>query len=171
MTNPFLKGGVDTVYAETINDSQLFSYLLNPVINLTLPTDYDAGNFLINENKAKFVLVNLILSNTQITGNQIALVGGHTTGTATFRIYPNIMPFKQWGNMTWTTTHPGASTITCALYKAFGVTLVDASYTTGEDMSAKGCVLEYVDFVFTLTADGANLPTLNTLTLTFTGGN
>ena len=168
MTNTFIKDGED-VYAEAINGAQLFMAASTPKVTMVLPTDYDAATFLAGEQKVAFVLVNVTLgTGTSIASNKLTLTG--STGTVNIRVYPNLEPFKSWLNMTWTTTTPGTSSVTCKLYKNFGVTLVDSSYTSGEDMSGKGLGLEYVDFQFTLTADGTNKPTINSLTLQFTGG-
>jgi len=169
MTNNFIKAG-DDFYAESYNGAIALFTFGKPEITLELPTDYEASNFLSGLNKCAFVLVNLILADTEIYNNKIRLQTGKTTGTATFRVYPNFEPLKQWLQALWTATKT-TGTITCDVYKGLsGETLVKSNISNPEDLSTSGLGLEYVDFKFTLTEVSGNRPTLDTLDLKWKGG-
>lgn len=169
MTNEFLKAG-DDFYAEAYNGAIALFAFGKPEITLELPDDYAEGTFLQGNNKCEFVLVNLILSNTEIYDNKIRLQTGQTNGTAIFRVYPNIEPFKTWLEALWTATKT-TGTITCDVYKGTsGETPVKSNIANGEDLSLLDIGLEYVDFKFTLTEVSGNRPTLDTLDLKFKGG-
>jgi len=167
--NDFIKTG-DDFYAEAYNGAIALFAFGKPTITLILPADYTEGSFLSGQNKCVFVLVNLILVDTEIYENKIRLQTGKTTGTATFRVYPNIEPFKQWLQALWTTTKT-TGTVTCDLYKGMsGETLVKSNISNLEDLSLLDIALEYVDFKFTLTEVSGNRPTLDSLELKFKGG-
>lgn len=169
MANPFLSAG-DAFYAESYNGAIAVMALANPEITLQLPADYDGDIFLENLQKCHFVLVNLILVDTEIYNNKIRLQDGKTTGTATFRVYPNFEPFKRWLQATWTTTKT-TGTVACDLRKGTsGETLVKSNISNPEDLTDDDISLEYVDFKFTLTEVSGNRPTLDTLDLKFQGG-
>lgn len=169
MTNPFVKVG-DDYGAEAYNGAIALFAMGNPTITLYLPGDYDGDTFLAGNNKCLFVLVNLILSNTEIYENKIRLVTGQTSGTATFRVYPNIEPFKEWLQALWTATAI-TGTVACDVYKGTsGETLVKSGISNPEDLSLLAIGLEYVDFKFTLTEVSGNRPTLDTVELKFKGG-
>jgi hypothetical protein len=136
------------------------------------------GNFLqgtVDENgnmqflKAGFMLTNLTLVNTQITNNTIQLIAGNTTGTATFRIYPNIEPFKLWNNISWVKSVE-TGTITCNIHRVSNGTIIDSNIANPKDLTSETMALEYIDFVFTLTAISGNNPILNTINLILQGG-
>lgn len=169
MSNEFMKAG-DEFYAEAFNGAiALFSFG-KPEITLELPDDYSDGNFAEGLEKCYFVLVNLILQNTEIYENKIRLQTGQTTGTATFRIYPNIEPFKEWLEASWAETLT-TGTITCDINKGeSGETPVTSDINNPEDLSVLDIGLEYVDFEFTLTEVSGDRPTLDSVTLKFKGG-
>lgn len=168
MTNPYKVIG-DNFTAEEYNGAILWFSTMNPSMIITLPTDYEGAAFLSGNNKVAFMDVTLTLSDCEIYAGSIRLVTGKTTGTATFRIYPNISPFKAWSSISWTKTAT-TGTVACSVYKDSGGTLVHASIANPETLSDEGLTLEYVDFVFTLTEVSSNRPTLDTITLTLTGG-
>lgn len=169
MSNPFIKAG-DDFYAEAYNGAIALFTFGKPEITLELPGDYADGVFLAAVNKCEFVLVNLILSNTEINDNKIRLQTGQTAGTATFRVYPNFEPFKTWLEAVWTETKT-TGTIVCDVSKGLsGETPVKSNIANGEDLSLLAIGLEYVDFKFTLTEVSSNRPTLNTLNLKMKGG-
>ena len=112
MANPFVDIG-DNFNAEAWNGAITFFAGCDAVMKMTLPDDIDGGNFILGTTdqdnnplfvKAGFMLIHLTLVNTEIYNDTIRLIGSNTTGTATFRIYPNIEPFKSWGSMSWTGT-------------------------------------------------------------------
>ena len=114
------------------------------------------------------MLTNLTLVNTQITSNTIQLIAGNTTGTATFRIYPNIEPFKSWNNISWVKSRTG--TITSTIKRVSDGSVIDTNIANPKDLSAEPLALEYIDFVFTLTQVSSNNPTLNSINLVLQGG-
>jgi len=167
--NDFIKAG-DDFYAEAYNGAIALFAFGKPTITLILPEDYTEGSFLSGQNKCVFVLVNLILVDTEIYENKIRLQTGKTTGTATFRVYPNIEPFKQWLQALWAATKT-TGTVMCDLYKGMsGETLVKSNISNPEDLSLLDIALEYLDFKFTLTEVSGNRPTLDSLELKFKGG-
>jgi|GEM_PF-3146683 len=169
MTNEFIKAG-DDFYAEAYNGAVALFAVAKPEVTIELPTDYIDAAFLAGLNKCAFMLVNLILSNTEIYDNKIRLQTGQTEGTATFRVYPNIEPFKNWLEVVWTETKT-TGTIVCDLSKGVsGETPVKSNIANGEDLSLLAIGLEYVDFRFTLTEVSSNRPTLDSLDLKFKGG-
>jgi hypothetical protein len=169
MSNPFIKGG-DDFYAEAYNGAIALFTMGKPEITSELPDDYAEGVFLTGANKCLFMLVNLILSNTEIYENKIRLQTGQTSGTAIFRVYPNIEPFKNWLEVLWTETKT-TGTIVCDLSKGTsGETPLKSNIANGEDLSLLAIGLEYVEFKFTLTEVSGNRPTLDSLDLKFKGG-
>lgn len=169
MTNEFVKAG-DDYYAEAYNGAVALFAVAKPEITIELPEDYTDGEFLTGTNKCLFMLVNLILSNTEIYENKIRLQTGQTSGTATFRVYPNIEPFKSWLEVVWVETKT-TGTIVCDLSKGTsGETPVKSNIANGEDLSLLPIGLEYVDFKFILTEVSGDRPTLDTLDLKFKGG-
>nr|WP_319372442.1 hypothetical protein [uncultured Methanobacterium sp.] len=169
MTNEFIKAG-DDFYAEAYNGAIALFAVAKPEVTIELPLDYVGGIFLPGNNKCAFMLVNLILSDTEIYNNKIRLQTGKTTGTAIFRVYPNIEPFKNWLETLWTETKT-TGTIICDVSKGTsGETLVKSNIANGEDLSLLSIGLEYVDFKFTLTEVSGNRPTLDSLDLKFKGG-
>lgn len=168
MANPFVEIG-DNFYAENYNGAILFFSMLKPQMIITLPDDYEGAAFLSGDNKVAFMNVNLILNDCEIYDNKIRLVTGKTTGTATFRIYPNLAPFKSWDSISWTKTAT-TGTINCSIYRNSGGSLIHSDISNPEILSDEGMTLEYIDFTFTLTEVSGNRPTLNTVALTITGG-
>jgi len=176
VANPFINIG-DNFMAEAWNGAILFFAATNMLLNLTLPADLDGGNFLqgtVDQNqnmqyvKAGFLLTNLTLVNTQITNNTIQLLAGQTTGTATFRVYPNIEPFKLWKSISWVKS--GTGTINCTIKRVSNGSVIDSNIANPKDLSAESMALEYIDFVFTLTQVSGNNPILNTVNLILQGG-
>ena len=179
MTKPFVQIG-DNLNAEAWNGSILFMEAFNPIITIDLPDDIDDNGEFVEGTvdsegnpiytKAGMMPLYLTLVDTVITSNGLGIELGSnkTSGTATFRIYPNFEPFKTWNNLRYTYT-TGDGTVTCKVYKNFGNTLVDSNYTSMEDLSSKGLVLEYIDFVFTLTKTSST-PQLGWMELVVTGG-
>ncbi|MGB9979362.1 hypothetical protein [Methanobacterium sp.] len=166
MNNPYMTAE-DNFYAEQYNGAIALCILGEPQITLELPLDYDGHAFLEGLQKCKFVLVNLILTNTIISGNKIQLAPGQTTGKARFRVYPNIEPLKQWIHILFTATKT-TGTVTCNVYNGgdkdtLGTTLVKSNISNPEDLSDEAIGLEFVDFEFTLTQVSGNNPTLDTI--------
>jgi hypothetical protein len=166
MSNPFMTDE-DNFYAEMYNGAIALAVQGEPQITLELPLDYDGLAFVEGLQKCKMVLVNLILTNTIISSNKIALAPGQTTGKARFRVYPNIEPFKEWVSVAFTTTKT-TGTVTCTIYKGgdhdtLGTTLVHSNIANPEDLFDESLGLEYVDFEFTLTEVSSNRPTLDTI--------
>jgi len=166
MSNPFMTDE-DYFYSETYNGAIALSVLGEPAITLELPEDYEGLAFLEGLQKCKMMIVDLILTNTIINSNKIALAPGQTTGKARFRIYPNIEPLKQWVQFAFTATKT-TGTVTCNIYKGgnkdtAGTTLVQSDIANPEDLSDEGLGLEFVDFEFTLTEVSGNRPTLDTV--------
>lgn len=114
MTNPFKEIG-DNFTAEEYNGAILLYSTMNPSMIITLPTDYEGGAFLSGDNQVAFMSVSLTLSDTEIYAGSIRLVTGKTTGTATFRIYPNIAPFNNWSSISWTKTATTGTPVTAPL--------------------------------------------------------
>jgi hypothetical protein len=169
MNNKFIRAG-DAYYAEAYNGAIALFTFGKPEITLELPGDYDDGNFAEGLKKCYFVLVNLILSNTEIYDNKIRLQTGQTSGTATFRVYLNIEPLKEWLEAAWTDTKTTA-TVTCDISKGeSGETPVKSDIDNPEDLSVLDIGLEYVDFKFTLTEVSGDRPTLDSIDLSFKGG-
>lgn len=157
----------DYFHCETYNGAIALYVLGGPLITLELPLDYGGLAFLEGLQKCEMVLVNLILTNTIISNNKIALAPGQTIGKARFRIYPNLEPLKSWEEISFTTTKT-TGTVTCDIYKGgdhenIGTTLVHSGISNPENLSDEGLELEYVDFEFTLTEVNGNRPTLDTI--------
>lgn len=167
----FLTNG-NVFYCEDYNGAILLSSLSSVEVTMNLPEDYPIGEWKAGSDLADFIVLITSLNNTtpNIDGSRIELAEGETSGTALIRVYPNIAPFKEWGVVTFGKTTPGASSVVCDLKKDFGNTLVDDNISSGLDLSSKGLSLEYVDFLFTLTADGSDLPTLDDFQLKFITG-
>lgn len=168
MSNPFLTHN-EPVYAEKINAALAFYCGGQILIQMSLPEDYNDGNFLSGLNKVVMMTVELFLNDTEINSNKIRLVTGKTTGTATFRIYPNIEPLQNWKSIRWTKTST-TGTVTCNIKKDSGVTTVHNNINNPEDLRNEGLILEPVDFIFTLTEVTSNRPTLDTISLELLGG-
>ena len=162
----------DNYYAEQYNGAILLSTLTGVKVTLLLPTDYSGGTWLEDEAMHDMILSELILTETEVSSNKIALISGQSTGTAYLRIYPNIEPFSDWGTVTWTKTTPGSSTVTCDLYKQVAgqtPTLVASGISSGHDLSADAIGLNFIELRFTLTKDSVT-PSLDTVTVTFNTG-
>ena len=178
MSNPFINID-DNLNAEAWNGAILFYAACNPTITITLPTDImDAGNFIlgtVDENnnpiftKAGFMLLNLSLVNTEIYNNTIRLIGSNTTGTATFRVYPNIEPFKNWNLISWVKTAT-TGTVNCIIKRVSNNTTIDSNIANPKDLTSESMGLEFIDFVFTLTQVSGNNPVLNSIQLALQGG-
>ena len=175
--NPFVNIG-DNFMAEAWNGAILLFSAMDALISIALPDDLDGGNFLqgtVDENgnmqflKAGFLLTNLTLVNTQIINNTIQLIAGNTTGTVTLRVYPNIEPFKLWNSIIWIKS-VGAGTITCDIHRVSDGTVIDSNIANPKDLTNEPMALEYIDFVFTLTAVSGNNPILNSIQLILQGG-
>lgn len=169
MSNPFIKEG-DAYYAEAYNGAIALFAFGKPEITLYLPGDYEDGNFALGKNKCYFVVVELILDNTEIYDNKIRLQTGQTAGTAIFRVYPNLEPFKNWLEAVWETTNT-TGTVICDLNKGeSGETFVKSNIANPEDLSILDIGMEHVDFKFTLTEVSGDRPTLDSIDLSFKGG-
>ena len=172
-SNPFIKIG-DDLDAEAWNGAILMFASLNPLITFTLPADLDGGVFSLGSVdgsgnlqyiKAGFLLTFLTLVNTQITSGTIQLAPGQTTGTATFRVYPNIEPLKIWKNISWVKGSTG--TVQCDIHRVSDSSVIASNISNPQDLSSKPMGLEFIDFVFTLS--GTN-PALEDITLQLQGG-
>ena len=111
MTNEF-KDVDSYVFAEELNGMISVISAFQPIITHYFPADYEGGLFDVGDNEVGMMKVNLILDNCEIASNKIQLITGQTTGTATFRIYPNIAPFKKWKSIGWSKTGT-TGTVTC----------------------------------------------------------
>lgn len=167
-TNPFLKSN-DETYVEQINGALAIFALGKPQFIINMPDDYDEGDYDEGLNKVGPMVCNLILSNTEINENVIRLITGQTSGTAIFRVYPNIDPFKVWRQILWTKTAT-TGTITCDLKKDYGATMVNDNIANPANLLSESIGYEYVDFVFTLTQVSGDRPTLDTVEIKFDGG-
>jgi hypothetical protein len=178
VVNPFITIG-DNFNAEAWNGAILFFTSGQAWITLHLPDDIgEDGNFVLgttdqNNNplftKAGPMLLHLTLTNTEIYNNSIRLITGNTTGTATFRAYPNFEPFKQWNLLSWVKTAT-TGTVTCDIKRVSNNSTIHSNIANPEDLTNESMGLEFIDFIFTLTEVSSNRPVLNTLSLQFTGG-
>jgi hypothetical protein len=178
MANPFITIG-DNFMAESYNGAIAFFASCNAMITMTLPDDIgDNGTFILGTvdgdgnsvfTKAGFMLLNLALVNTEIYNNTIRLIGSNTVGTATFRVYPNIEPFKAWNLLSWVKTST-TGTVTCDIKRVSNGSVIHSNIANPEDLTNESMGLEYIDFVFTLTAVSGNNPILNTIQLILQGG-
>lgn len=160
----------DDFYAEAYNGAILMIAVAKPEITVELPGDFPADFDISKFNKCPFMLVKLLLVDTESNAGVLRLQTGKTTGTVTFRVYPNLEPFKTWLDIIWTETKT-TGTITCDVSKGTsGETPVKSNIANGEDLSLLDIGLEYVDFKFTLTEVSGNRPTLDTIDLKFKGG-
>lgn len=178
MSNPFVNIG-DNFNAEAYNGAILFFAACQAIIRLSLPADIgDSGVFVLGtsdqDNNPLYVkvgpmLLHLTLVNTQITSNTIQLSGSNTTGTATFRVYPNFEPCKLWNNISWVQS-TGAGTVTCDIKRVSNNSTIDSNIANPKDLTNETMALEYIDFVFTLTQVSGNSPVLNSINLVLQGG-
>ena len=176
--NPFVNIG-DNFNAEAWNGAILFFASCQAIITLNLPGDIgDNGLFVLGttdqDNNPLFVkvgpmLLHLTLLNTEIYNNTIRLITGQTTGTATFRVYPNFEPFKLWNLLSWIKTST-TGTVTCDIKRVSNNTTIHSNIANPEDLSNESMGLEYIDFVFTLTQVSGDSPVLNTINLQLQGG-
>ena len=168
VNNPFMTKE-EYFRSETYNGAIILPVLGNPLISLSLPNGYDGLAFVEGRQKCGMMIVNLILTDTIISGNKIQLAPGQTSGKARFRIYPNIEPLKEWVQLAFTATKT-TGTVTCDMFKGgdhedIGTELVKANLSNPEDLSDEDIGLEYVDFEFTLTEVNGNRPTLDTVSV------
>jgi len=178
MSNPFIQIG-DNLNAEAWNGAISLFAGIQAMITLTLPDDIgDTGVFVngtVDENnnpiyvKAGFMLLHLTLVNTEIYNNTIRLISGNTTGTATFRVYPNIEPFKNWNLISWVKTAT-TGTVNCIIKRVSNNSTIDSNIANPKDLTSESMGLEFIDFIFTLTQVSGNSPVLNSISLKLQGG-
>lgn len=166
MTNNFKDALVNKkFYAENANAALLLYSLGQTQAVIELPTDMDDGVFVDDgPAKAQFMICELILDdNVGLTtdASGIELKSG-TSGKATVRVYPNILPFNCWDIVQWSNTE----TVTCNIKKDMGVTTVESNISNPKDLQSLDIGGEYVDFEFTLGTSAI----LSFVTLVFTGG-
>ena len=171
--NPYVQIG-DNFDAESYNGAIALIAAFKPLFTINLPADLDGGIFVIGsvdseENlvytKAAFMVTFLTLVNTQITSGTIQLLPGQSTGTATFRKYPNIQPLKTWKNISWVAGSTGA--VNCTINRVSDGSVIDANISNPQDLTDESMGLEWIDFIFTLS--GSN-PVLENISLQLQGG-
>ena len=175
-TNPFINIG-DDLLAEAWNGAIIMFASCNPQITISLPSDLDGENFVIGAVddqgnlqyvKAGFLLTFLTLVNCQISNGTIQLATGQTTGTATFRVYPNIMPLLNWLSLGWVAGTGG--TVTCTINKVSDGSVVLANINNPQNLTSEDMDLEFYDIVFTLTQEAGVNPILNSIQIALQGG-
>jgi len=156
----FVKIGED-FKAESWNGAMLLTLLMNPIITLKLPADFNTAVYGDEEQKVGPFLINLILVDCELStdNTQIKLSTGKTTATATLRVYPNFEPFKKWISIS------NSNNVPFDIKKNFGQTAVATSATN--DLTGYALVLEYVDFIFNLSS---SYDTLANITLNVQAG-
>jgi hypothetical protein len=174
--NPFINIG-DDLLAEVYNGGVTFLAAFNPLFTINLPDDLDGGVFVIGSVddlgnlsyiKAAFMLTFLTLVNTQITNGTIQLAAGQTTGTATFRIYPNIEPLLNWESISWIAGTGGS--LECTINRVSDSTIIQSNISNPQDLSAEDMGLEFIDFIFTLTQESGVNPVLESVSIQLQGG-